>query len=389
MAYAFSHEDVAFLRSAEGVRALAKVNALDLTDASLLSDIGNARKIVGDRFAAATVETVRLRRRAESKMDKVEGWLFTESALQQATAASVARHRARRLVGRDVHDVTCSIGADLAMLSEFARRGVGSDIDHVRLLMAAHNLADKSVVLARADALLPTTRNTAVFADPARRDDAGRRKWQPRDLVPRLDELLDTYAGCDLVVKCAPGANFDLLPSDSELELVSLNGSVREATMWSGGLREQRIRRRATVLDGDSAWSITDAESDDCEYGSVGEWIIDPDGAVVRAGLVRQYAAKNGLWQLDPRIAYLTSDQPPRGVRAFRVLEHFKYRERALRDVLRCNRVGKLEILVRGVDVDPDSLRRRLRLVGELSATVVLCRIGDTPTAFLCQAGVT
>ena len=51
------------------------------------------------------------RRRASST--SAAHWLFTDDALQQATPTVVARHRARRLAGRAVHDVTCSIGAEL------------------------------------------------------------------------------------------------------------------------------------------------------------------------------------------------------------------------------------------------------------------------------------
>ena len=99
-----------------------------------------------------------------------------------------------------------------------------------------------------------------------------------------------------------------------------------------------------------------------------GRWIVDPDGAVVRAGLVRHYAARHGLWQLDPDIAYLSGDRLPPGVRGFEVLEQLAFDERRLRQALSALDCGALEILVRGVDVDPDALRRRLRLRGGRAA---------------------
>jgi len=107
---------------------------------------------------------------------------------------------------------------------------------------------------------------------------------------------------------------------------------------------------------------------------------------VVRAGLVRHYAARHGLAQLDPRIAYLTGDTPPPGIRAFRVLGHGRYTEKALRSALRRHDAGAVEILVRGLDVDPNVLRPRLRLRGSASLSVVLTRIGRAPTALLCRA---
>lgn len=371
-----------YLRSA----SFAEVAALPLTSASLLADVAAARRLLGDR-AGAVVETVLLRRKAEAKLDEPDWWLFTDAALQQATPVAVARHRAARFAGRDVHDVTCSVGVDLVALAGVARRCVGSDLDEVRVAMASHNcaVARVSPVVARADALVPVTRGTAVFVDPARRDSAGRRRWQPSDFVPPLDALAAVYGGRDLAVKCAPGLDFAELPFTGEVELVSLDGQVREACLWTGAFAGPD--RRATVLrTGAPTWTVTSDDPDDCAVREPGEWLVDPDGAVVRAGLVRHYAARHGLGQLDERIAYLTGDTPPPGVRAFRVLEHGHYSEKSLRQTLRRREVGRLEILVRGLDVDPNSLRPRLKLKGPHEATVVLTRIGRTPTAFVCRA---
>jgi hypothetical protein len=117
-----------------------------------------------------------------------------------------------------------------------------------------------------------------------------------------------------------------------------------------------------------------------------GGYLFDPDGAVVRAGLVRQYAVRHGLGQLDERLAYLTGDVPPPGVRAFRVLEDGRWSEKDLRAVLRRRGVGRLEVLVRGLDVVPDQLRPRLRLRGDDEATVVLARVGRGARMYVCRA---
>jgi hypothetical protein len=131
---------------------------------------------------------------------------------------------------------------------------------------------------------------------------------------------------------------------------------VREACLWSAPLAQPTVRRRASVLDRGEV--LTDADADDCPTGPPGRWIVDPDGAIVRAGLVRHYGARHGLWQLDPDIAYLSGDQLPAGVRGFEILEELPLREKILRQALSAHDCGALEILVRGVDVDPDALRR-------------------------------
>ncbi|MHA3022745.1 THUMP-like domain-containing protein [Mycobacterium sp. BMJ-28] len=384
MSVQFAAGDVGYLRSDEGRAALDEVGGYRLTDASRLADIAAARTRFGDR-TAVLVETVLLRRRAQAKFADPSGWLFTDDALQQCTAEPVARHRARRLAGARVHDVTCSVGADLAALRHTAALVLGSDLDPVRLAMARNNVG--GVDLCRADALVPVTRDTVVVADPARRS-AGRRRFDPRAYAPALDLLLETYRGRDLVVKCAPGIDFGKLGElgfRGEIEISSLGGSVREACLWSAGLAT--AGRRATLLD--RGEEIIDTDPQDCPVAPAGRWIIDPDGAVVRAGLVRQYGTRYGLWQLDPDIAYLSGDQLPDGVRGFEVLAEVGLDEKRLRRELAARDAGAVEILVRGVDVDPDAFRRRLKPRGAAALSVVITRIGSgaasRAVAFICR----
>lgn len=372
---------------------LAEVARYGLTDTSMLADVAAIRGRFGEH-TTALVETVRLRRKAAAKLTglgDVSGWLLTDEALQQATTAVVARHRAQRLSGQVVHDATCSVGTELAALRDTADYLVGSDLDEVRLAMAAHNVA--GVPLVRADALAPISRDAVVLLDPARRT-GGRRRFDPRAYAPPLDEVAQAYRGRVTVVKCAPGIDFDAvrqLGFDGEIEVTSAGGSVREACLWSPSLSQPGVSRRATVLgDGErAAEQITDAEPEDCAVGDPGRWIVDPDGAVVRAGLVRHYAARHGLWQLDRDIAYLTGDRLPAGVRGFEVLEQLPLREKVLRQALSARDCGSLEILVRGVDVDPDVLRRRLRPAGSQPLSIVIMRLGSgasaRASAFLCR----
>nr|WP_193466424.1 class I SAM-dependent methyltransferase [Mycobacterium novum] len=413
--FCFEADDVGYLSSAAGNADLAEVAGFALTDATRVADTAALRSRFGDR-TPALVETTLLRRRAAAKLAELPAtsqWLFSDEALQQASAAAVARHRAHRIntAAPDavVHDVTCSIGTELAALTELTDRVLGGDLDPVRLAMARHNLGGSArldgggaklgpphglggIALVRADALTPVTRDAVVLADPGRRG-GGRRRFDPADYQPALDRLLEVYAGRDLVVKTAPGIDFDkirMLGFQGEIEVTSWRDSVREACLWSPGLAAPGVRRRATILD--RGEQLTDADPDDCDVRPAGRWIIDPDGAVVRAGLVRQYATRHGLWQLDPDIAYLSGDLLPDGIRGFEVLEELPYSEKRLRQALVAHGCGALEILVRGVrdvQADPDGLRRRLRLRGRLRLSVVITRIGSgtaaRPIAFVCQ----
>ncbi|MGO3328263.1 THUMP-like domain-containing protein [Gordonia sp. (in: high G+C Gram-positive bacteria)] len=400
MAYEFGVDDIMFLTSERGTAALADAAALPLTDTSLLKDVPTLRRKYAPH-EAALVETVRTRRRAVGKLDDPDTLLLTDTALQQSTPSAVATHRADELADRHpgavVHDVTCSIGAEMLALAASDGLGgvIGSDIDPIRLAMATHNLHDRrGVQLMRADALTPCSRADIVIADPARRTARGR-TFRLDELDPPLLELLSVYAGRPMVVKCSPGLDYQMLRDrfgvEAAVQVTSLDGGVREAALWTEA--DDLPARRATVLrtgaDGTvHADELSSDDPDDIDDPGVGEWIVDPDGAVVRAGLVRHYAHRHALRQLDPQIAYLTGDAVPAGVRGFAVVDQIGVTERALRSALAAHDCGRVEILVRGLDIDPDRLRRRLKLKGSSPMALILTRIGRNGTAFLCRPGI-
>lgn len=422
MPYPFTPADVRWLTSSAGREALTAAADLPLTDETLLADVSRLRRLgssqgssegsglfsapgwlVGSRlgssegwFVGAAVETVRLRRRAEGKLGpRAAGWLFTDEALQQASPAVVAAHRAARLAGFGVHDLTCSIGADLAALAAACPVAVGSDVDEVRLAMARHNLAAVGLapLLVRADATTRTTHGLVLYADPARRTNAGRRITSV-DTLPSVAALDEAHAARPPVLRLPPGIDYDALARPGEVEIVSLDGGAREAVLWPAEFAT--VRRRATVLrtpvrSGPPAVEeVTTDDPDDAGLGPAQEWIVDPDPAVVRAHLVRHYAARHGLALLDPQLAYLTGPRPPRHTRAFRVLDEAPFTERVVAGWARRDRVGTLEIKQRGTPVVPDELRRRLRpaLTGPSTrdATLIVARIGQEARAFWCAA---
>lgn len=393
-------EDLEFLRTAAGRDLLDLAAGLAWSRADLVASTAAVRR-ADPVHASAAIDVVTARARARGGIRGAGAMLLTDEAVQQATAWPVAALRAGRLAGRDVHDVTCSVGAELAELVRRADRVIGSDLDPVRARMAAHNVPDALVCVA--DALAPPSRDAVLVADPARRS-GGRRVHDPARLSPPLPDLLAVAADRDHVIKCAPGLDTSVLDHCGEVELVSLDGSVREACLWSPGL-SAGVRRRATVVrtaaaDAAGPWGpprlvadgvavhveeVTDGDDDEVDAHEEAErFIVDPDGAVVRAGLVRHWARRHGLRQLDPRIAHLTGPRIPDGYTGFEVLEKCRLDRKQLRRVLRQRDCGSLEILVRGVDTDPDVLRRSLSLSGSRPLALVVTRIGSSAVVFVC-----
>lgn len=432
----FTTADVAWL--AGHPDAVAAAGRLELSASSQLADLTRLRGIVGaacgggaggadgadsadgadgggDRasLTRALAELVTARRgaaRGRKIPDGPDGtprqdWMVCTDSAQQATPVSVGQVRMRHLVdtasGASVADVTCSVGTELAVLSAAGafRAVVGADIDPARLAMARHNLPE--VPLVRADAVAPALRCDVVVADPARRTSRGRIR-DPRDLVPPLPDLVDAWrsSGAELAVKCAPGIDYS--DWEGQVDIVGVSGGgggvhgapgVKEACLYTPGLA--RYARRAVVIGPEVTAEVTSAEPESDAVAPVGRYILDPDGAVVRAGLVRQYAARLGWWRIDPHIAYLSGDDLDGAVssallpgqRVFEVLDTVPVKR--LKAALTAHGCGSLEVLVRGVDVDPDMLRRKMRsggaIRGSAALTVVVARVGRSPVAVVAR----
>ena len=339
--------------------------------------------------AAAATTQAQLRERAVPKLgESARLMFFTPDALEQATRTRVAEHRAARLAaaipGGSVIDLGCGIGGDLLA---FARAGLiagGIDHDPVRVAMARANLAALGLpgAVQVGDATTVDVRGfDAAFADPARRGGRGRvfdvEGWTPP--WPWVLDLLTRRA----LVKVAPGIAHDLVPAGVEAEWVSDGGEVKEAVLWSPSL--STTHRRATVIGERGLATLTDEDDPGADVRGVGAYLYEPDGAVIRAGLVTAVAAGVHGGLVDPHIAYVTSDDSFRTpfARGYRVLEHLPYREKQLKAALHERGIGRLVIKKRGVQVVPEELRKRLALKGDDEATLVLTRVAGQGTALL------
>ena len=371
----FSVAEARFLAAnADAISAVEPEIAL--TKSSVFADRAVLDQHFGD-YARAVSALIAARRAAAGKFPA--HWLTDADAAQQATPARVAGVRAARIAAAGaqmVHDVTCSVGSEAPAFRQRGIAWMGSDLDMPRLIMARHNLGQEAW-LAQADALRPVTSDGVVVADPARRA-GGRRITDPAQLLPPLPDLLDAHAGREMAVKCAPGIDYS--GWDGLVSVVSVDGGVKEACLYTPGLAGG-VRREAVVLR-EVEERVTDLDDDTVETTAPQRYIIDPDGAVVRAGLVRGWAARHELSMLDEHIAYLTGEQIPAGYSGFPFLEAVPLR--ALKKVLASHGAGSVEILVRGVDVDPDQLRKKLKLRGKAQMAVVIARIGDQAVAHVC-----
>jgi predicted RNA methylase len=381
------------LLSPEGLRLLDSLPEYD-TSADVVRTVSRLRAAGHPpALVAAVLSQSRLRRRAVDKFSDFAGrMLFTEAGLEQATRFPVAALHAGRFRQAGLHtvvDLGCGIGGDALAMAALDLEVTGVERDEVTAAIAAYNLApwaNAEVVHADAEGF-PLDGFEGVWLDPARRVGAKRLR-NPADWSPSLDLAFSIAEERPTGIKLGPGIDREIIPDAFEAQWVSVDGSVVELALWSGPLARPGIRRAATVISGTTREELTAAaDSDDAELGPLGEFVYEPDGAVIRARLIGDLARRIGATMLSPDIAWLSSDtavETPFATR-FRVLESLPYDVRALTRLVAERGIGSLEIKKRGVDVDPAELRRRLSPRGDAAATLILTRVAGKHTAILAE----
>jgi hypothetical protein len=385
-----------------GQALLGEVGAADVDESALLATATRLRSRYPPELVAAALTQARLRLRGRAKFGAdADRMYFTPAGLEQATRASVARHRARRFAaylpdGGTVLDLGCGIGGDLIGRALAGCRGHGVDRDALTAAVARANLRAaglEGVATARegvATAQDPSA-YAAVFADPGRRTSRGR-VFDPEAYEPPLTTVLELAGAAPAAcVKVAPGIPDDAIPPGAEAEWISDGGEVKEAALWLGALSgAASILRRATVLrDGQRpATLVAEPGLAPPEVAGWRRYLYEPDGAVVRAHLVAEVAAMLDGALADPRIAYITSDvlRPTPFAHVYEIRDVLPFSVKRVRAALRERDVGTLTIKKRGFAADIDRLRRDLRPSGSRECVLVLTRVGDAPVALICGA---
>jgi hypothetical protein len=381
------------LLSAEGLRLLDSLPAYESTD-DVVKSVARLRKAGhSPGLVAAVLSQSRLRARARAKFgDFADRMLFTEAGLEQATRLQVAARHAGRFQAAGVAwvaDLGCGIGADALAIAALDIEVTGVERDEVTAAVASFNLAPWSNArIEQADVTeYDLSGVDGIYLDPARRN-ASRRLSNPADWSPSLDFAFELAKRFPTGIKLGPGIDRDLIPDEAEAQWISVGREVVEVGLWFGAVARPGITRSALLIGENGAAELTaGADSEDAEVGSLGEFVYEPDGAVIRARLIGDVVRAVDGRMLHSSIAYFTTDErreTPFATR-FRVLETFPFDERLLKKELGARKIGTLEIKKRGMDVDPARLRTKLSLKGDASATLILTRAGSKRVALLAE----
>jgi len=398
------------LVSGEGWGLLQSLPPYDESTTLALGDRLRSAGFSPDLVAAALTQS-RLRARAHDKFGEfADAMLFTADGLEQATRLELAaRHAGRfREAGiRRVLDLGCGIGADAMGFAGIGLQVTAFDADEVSAAVADVNLRHWPAAVAevgRAEEVrLPadeSARHTGAFLDPARRtpgrtDAVGRtrRVFSLDAMSPSWDTVRAVASAMPATgAKLSPSLAHGAVPAGVEAQWTSFRGEVLECALWWGPLVRYAGRSACVVAADGQDTTITQQDAPESvpvarRLSDVGPWLHEPDRAVIRAGLTGALTAEVDGVELAGGVGYVTSHRAAEVgyARRYSVVEAMPFNLKALRSWLRDRRVGRLTVKKRGVPLDPELLRRQLRLDGEESATIIVTRIAGSQVVLVVR----
>ena len=350
------------------------------------ADILRWRRSNSVEDVAAACRLVLARRKGESKFSRAaEMWLDSQG-VEQATDETVASYKAKRFRSvagsQPVLDLCCGMGMDAIALAEAGIvTAVDRDLGKCRKAQwnaGVYGQAGRLLVV-RSDAeRYPEVGSRWVHIDPDRRavvNTGGRRASSVADYCPGLPflrSLITTANGG--AIKLGPASDFsshfdDL---DLEIEIISLKGECKEATVWFGPLAT--CQRRATILPSGATWSDRHGLSTGAApIAEPEEWIFTPDPALIRAGLVDGFALAHGLCRVAHQVDWLTGAEVQSPFLArYRVLAKSTLDFKRLRRECQALGVFPETIRVRGLDLSPELVRQRMGSRSGRAVTLLL-----------------
>lgn len=214
-----------------------------------------------------------------------------------------------------------------------------------------------------------------LYLDPSRRNVQGSRVVSLEDCTPNIMQYKDILLqkASKVMLKLSPMLDIKRalaqLPETKDIYVLAVNGECKELLLLMNAGAQTPLRYHAVNLlpDGDDMkevrFDFTDEEEQNAipKFDSqVGQYLYEPNAAILKAGAFKSMATRFGLNKLHPHTHLYTSDTLVQEFpgRIFRVQEVFSYKD--AKTALKALR--KANVAVRNFPQSTDELKKSLKL---------------------------
>lgn len=329
------------------------------------------------RVAATQIEGHRMAVTKLPAWAAVEGIIYpVRLSMEQCSSEATARYKASLVEGTRLADLTGGFGIDCSYMAERFSEITYVERNAELCRIAEHNFAllGKAIRVVNADsedALAGLPLQDWIFVDPARRDRGGNKVVSLSDCEPdvcRLESLLLQRAS-RIMVKCSPMLDISLamseLKSVNEVHVVAANNECKELLLVLGSEARGEVPIHAINLQGERTQRFVYTAQEEagavCHYtATLGNYLYEPNSALMKAGCYRLPAVRWGLSKLHRNTHLYTSDTLVSDFpgRVFKVERVCGFGKKELK-TLDCK---KANLAVRNFPEHVDTLKKRLKI---------------------------
>jgi hypothetical protein len=180
--------------------------------------------------------------------------------------------------------------------------------------------------------------------------------------LPKIFEITQNVG-----IKISPAFDYEevkTLPGNPEIEIISEKNECKVAMLWFGEFKT--CERRATCFIDGSIFTFIDDDSDaDNDFdATIKKYIYEPNKAIIKAHLITEIAASIGVRRLDDNLAYLSGNNlvVHPYARVFEVLSYTIFSKKATMQMLKENRIERVNIMTRRFPVEITELFKIFKL---------------------------
>jgi|AntRauTorcE11897_2_1112592.scaffolds.fasta_scaffold07540_5 hypothetical protein len=383
-------EALKFLRSKKGRELLDNYKNVNIKDLPSLVFKLSKKDI---SFTSEMVTLLKLRINALEKFFKASEMYFTTDGLEQASSEKVSEYVASRfkkvIKNGVVTDLTSGIGGNAVFLAKYFKvRAV--DLDKVHLECVKYNsflyktFDNIEFIHGKAEDNIKDSQ--AFIIDPQRIRGAKTKTRSIYNSEPNIVEMLPKMLEVteNICIKISPAFDYEevfKLPGDPEIEIISENNNNKGAFLWFGEFKN--AKRKATILDDkDSVFFSDNIDLQNLNStDSLKKYLFIPNKAIIKANLAEQVASFYNLLKISDKNELMTSDEikkyPHKVFRCFEVLDYDIFSMKNIKNLVKINNIDRAHIVARHFGVNPEELRKRMKLKEGGEYSLILTDLAD------------
>ena len=298
-------------------------------------------------------------------------------------------------------DLTGGMGIDTLFLAELFKEVHYVERDEELCRIAEHNFgltSSREVIKVHhseaEDFLQQLTHADLIYIDPARRAASGRKVFRIEDCEPDVACLLPVLKEkCPaLLLKLSPmldlSAALTSLPGAREVHIVAVRGEVKEVLVI---VNSEKVIANSEVVeihcvnletkDEELVFTMKEEREAECEYAEeAGEYIFEPNAAIMKAGAFKTVAKRYGVKKLGVNTHLYTSD---------RLIENWSGRvwriTAALSSIPKKGERLKMNIVSRNYPLSADEIRRHYKIEDGGEKWLIATRVAEKKAMFLAE----